>query len=481
MLRVLFIRTIPFIIILNIGMINTTFSQNIWTKIYGGLGSDRANSIQQTADGGYIVAGAKEPEQNSNYFDIWIFKTDSLGNLLWSKTYDSNYGGEAYSVQETSDGGYIVTGEIKTDPYFRSDIILLKMDICGSVTWTKTFNFSSYDVAHCVEKSIDEGYIIAGENSTYGAFLIKSNSTGDTLWTKYYGEGSANSVIQLPDGDYLFVGGKWNGDYRMDFWVVKTNNSGDTLWTKTFGYGGLDNWDCAYSVFPTSDNGFVIAGESGQCAKVIKLNYIGQIQWDKTFTVSNGNSSARFVMQLSDHDYLVAGNTQYDLTWLAKFNSTSLDEEFVWIQTYSGFCLSCIQTNDKGFIISGKNDSFGYFGNYADDALLIKTDSLGITTEPSPFGINNKNEMPDNSILIQNYPNPFNSITNIFYIIPTKSDINISIYDIKGNIVQTLYDGPQNEGNYHIKWSAQNISAGIYFIKIAANNYNSVKKCLLIK
>jgi hypothetical protein len=248
----------------NIFLIKTDANGNIsWAKTYGGTEYDRASSVQQTSDGGYIVAGYTFSFGAGS--DVFLIKTDANGNISWAKTYGGTDWDWASSVQQTSDGGYIMAGY--TGSFGAGgDILLIKTDANGNIIWAKTYGGTSYDEAYSVQQTSDGGYILAGETRSFGAgdydiFLIKTDANGNIIWAKTYGGTSydyAYSVQQTSDGGYIMAGETNSfGAGFYDAFLVKTDANGNIIWAKTYGgtYG-----DRAYSVQQTSDGGYIVAG-----------------------------------------------------------------------------------------------------------------------------------------------------------------------------------------------------------------------------
>jgi len=265
----------------NIYLIKTDSNgDTLWTKNYGGSKSEEAWSVQQTTDGGYIIAGYQDST-------ACLIKTDTNGSAQWFKNYKSaGYKGTvAYSVQQTSDGGYAFTGIAVNNTGTFTDVLLVKTDSNGDTLWTKTYGGISLDYGRSVKQTSDGGYIITGYtgsfgNGSYDVYLIKTNSSGDTIWTKTYGDQNENtgwSVNQTTDGGYI-LGCTTATPNPYDLWLIKTNANGDTIWTKTFGdtspqYAGFDR--CLQQ---TSDGGFVITGLTDQgfgSAYLIKTDSTG--------------------------------------------------------------------------------------------------------------------------------------------------------------------------------------------------------------
>jgi len=326
---------------------------SLWTKTFGGTGEDRGRSVQQTTDGGYIIAGSTESFGNGNW-DSYILKTDGNGDSLWAK---SVVGHSVSSVQQTTDGGYIITGMTISFGNGSSDAYLIKTDSNGDSLWTKTFGGTG--AGFSVQQTTDGGYIITGwiegtdSLSFWDVYLIKTDGNGDSLWTKTFGETGGffgQSVQQTTDGGYIITGSKnlWQGGTDKDVYLIKTDSNGDSLWTKTF---GGTNFDDGYSVQQTQDGGYIITGctysfgNGGFDVYLIKTDGNGVEQWSKTF----GGS-------LQDWGYSVQ------------------------------------QTTDGGYIITGYTDvDSSSFGNGNYDVYLIKTDGNGNVSSTFNIPISNPN------------------------------------------------------------------------------------------
>jgi len=250
---------------IDIWLIKTDASgDTLWTKIFGGSYSDAGNSVQQTTDGGYIITG--DTYSLAGEYDVWLIKTDASGDTLWTKTFGGSNIDFGKSVQQTTDGGYIIAGITESFGAGDYDVWLIKTNASGDTLWTKTFGGSDSDEASSVQQTSDGGYIITGRTESFGAgesdiWLIKTEASGDAIWTKTFGGSSydeVHSVKQTTDGGYIITGFTESfGAGEADIWLVKTEASGDTLWTKTFG-GGSRDW--GYSVQQTNDGGYIVTG-----------------------------------------------------------------------------------------------------------------------------------------------------------------------------------------------------------------------------
>jgi hypothetical protein len=307
-----------------------------WQKTYGGTDLDFATSIKQTSDGGYIVAGVAYSFGVGNG-DLWVLKLDPSGNVKWQKTYGKAGGDVATSIEQTSDGGYIVAGA--TDSFGKgfSDLWVLKLDSSGNVQWQKTYGGADWDEASSIEQTSDGGYIVAGETDSFGAgrddlWILKLDSSRNVQWQKTYGgakDDMAKSIWQTSDGGYIVAGMTESfGDIKGDLWVLKLDSSGNVQWQKT--YGGAKD-DGAISVKQTSDGGYIVAGGTDSFGKgnedlwVLKLDSSGNVQWQRTYG-GVGFDDSSSIQQTSDGGYIVAGATNSfgagdDDSWVLKLDA----------------------------------------------------------------------------------------------------------------------------------------------------------------
>jgi hypothetical protein len=248
-------------------MIRTDSLGNIiCEKTLGGfMDRDMGFSVQQTSDGGFIFGGATV-YQSAGLEDVYLIRTDILCDTLWTKTYGGTNTDQGYSVQETQDGGFIVAGYTASFGAGSLDVYLIKTDFLGDLRWSRTYGGSLEDQGQYVQQTLDEGYIIVGFTESFGegsydVYLIKTDSLGDTLWTKTHGgplDDRGYSVDQTSDGGYILMGYTESfGAGNKDVWLIKTDSLGDTIWTCTF--GGTED-DCGYSVEETSDGFYIFTG-----------------------------------------------------------------------------------------------------------------------------------------------------------------------------------------------------------------------------
>lgn len=347
-----------------------------WDRTFGGIGDDCGFSAQQTLDGGYVVVGYTTP-MGSSHTDLLLVKVNATGDTLWSRTYGGALHEVGYSVQQTRDGGYIITGYTDSQGGANGNVLLIKTDALGDTTWTRVFGGDAPEIGHSVLQTQDGGYIVAGlKDTTYGAglgavWLIKTGANGDVVWANTYGGPAYEaglSVQQTYDGGFIIAGytESFGGGFD-DLYLVKTDANGDTIWTRALG-GEYD--DCGNSVQQTQDGGYVVVGSTESYGAgyldvwLVKTDANGDTLWTRTFGGSD-DDDGQSVQVTQDGGYIVAGRTWPDggssaAVWLMK---TDAEGVTVWTQTYGGAGFDCgnsvRQTQDRGYIIVGNTTSYG--------------------------------------------------------------------------------------------------------------------------
>jgi hypothetical protein len=237
-----------------------------WNKTYGGVGSDQAFWVTQTNDGGYAMIG-RTNSSGAGAFDFWLVKSNSTGDMQWSKTYGGTGNDYGYSLLQAIDGGYTLVGYSNSFGAGGNDVWLIKTDDNGIMQWNKTYGGISGDQAYTVVQTTDGGYVMTGLTAsfsigpvgTYDAWLIKTDAAGNVQWNKTFG-GNGNEIgmhaFQTIEGGYLIGGTTTSfGAGGQDAWLIKTDSSGNVLWNRT--YGGI-NSETLWSMCQTSDGGFAL-------------------------------------------------------------------------------------------------------------------------------------------------------------------------------------------------------------------------------
>ena len=497
-----------FLVLLFLTGVASAQPDTLWSKRFGGGDLDEGSCVQQTSDGGFIITGYTY-SYGEGLADIWLIKTDDSGDTLWTKTFGGSRDDRANYVQQTTDGGYILVGYTRSSGAGVFDVWLIKTDDMGEMEWSKTYGGLYNDTGIAVQQTSDGGYtILANSDSRYGAgmmdiWLIKTDSLGDTLWTSTIGDTlrqAAKSFQLTSDGGYIIVGHNTSWGIgtverpvylTTDIWLVRTNASGDILWTRTFGADEQD--DEGLAVMETSDGSFVLAGYTYEYnwsdLILIKTDDSGDTLW-KTVVQGGFVEFPHSMLETFDGDYFVFGHTSgfgiglpEDNIWLLKFDDITGDT--LWTTVIGGLgddrALFGQQTSDGGYILTGLTVPSGTF---FWDLWLIRlapevfSRQLAMTESPGVF--------PSLVALHQNYPNPFNPVTTMKYDLPEQSRVNITVYDIMGRHIKTLVNGNQDPGRKSIIWDATDeigrpMNSGVYLYRIKTEDFEQTRRMMLVK
>jgi hypothetical protein len=373
-----------------------------WEKTFGSTYDEQATCTQQTTDGGYIVAGyadrtSDDVTGNHGGYDFWVVKLSATGTLQWQQSYGGGSDDIAYCIQQTTDGGYIVSGStVSNDGQVTGlhvslgnplwgDYWVIKIDNVGALQWQRTLGGTGFDEAHSIAQTADGGYIVAGvTNSGDGDFvnggnIVKLSSTGAIQWNSYQGGSFNYSVKQTSDGGYIVA-----GTILSQFSVLKLDSLGAHQWWKFYGGSGYDQ---ANSAMQTTDGGYIVAGytqsadgdvtgfNGGQSdGWIIKLDSLGNLQWQKTVGGSF-EDEVNSIKQTAEGGYVVAGVTNSndkdvsglhgvaggtyangDVTdyWVVKINSVgTIEWQKPMGSSYVDVAKSIEPTTDGGYIVAG--------------------------------------------------------------------------------------------------------------------------------
>jgi len=420
-----------------LSIIPGTSSADEWAKAYGGSGPDWMSSLQETPDGGCIIAGYSESFGYGSDSNVWVMKLGSDDSIAWEKTYSGVPYDWAASVKATADGGYIIAGYTECFGAEGGDIWVIKVDSSGGIVWETRYGGDGIsggvgsDEATSIQETVD-GYIIAGRTKSFGgicsnesttpgascianedcpvdpeaeatclydsdAWLLKLDALGGIIWEQRYGDVDfdiARAVEQTSDGGYIVAGDTWHAlsgtTVNSDMVVLKLGPDGSIQWQKT--YGDIDS-DTACCIEQTSDGGYILLGDTRSFTSisdiwVLKLTGTGTITWQKTY---GGNwSYASALDQTTDGGYIVAGHTHdygagFSDILLLKLDSTGA---ISWQKVYGGsgfeWAHAVEETTTGEYLVAGRTQSFGAG---SDDALLLKVSSSGDIPDCSLIGL----------------------------------------------------------------------------------------------
>ncbi|MFX0122470.1 MAG: hypothetical protein ACFFAE_02450 [Candidatus Hodarchaeota archaeon] len=367
-----------------------------WNTTFGGTDDDYGYSVIQTTDGGFALAGHTE-SYGAGGSDMWLVKTDVNGQPEWNITFGGTDNDHCRSLIQTEDGGFALAGYTYSYGAGIRDMWLVKTNATGQPEWNVTFGGIGIDYSWAVIQTADDGFALAGSTETYGAgssdmWLVKTNIFGQPEWNNTYGSSDPDhsyALIQTADRGFALTGDTVShGTGFSNMWLVKTDVNGQHEWNATFGGTGRDS---GRVVIQSDDGGFALAGYTethgagGRNMWLVITDGFGQLKWNTTYGRSL-NDEAWSVIPTADGGYILAGDTMAYITgdddvWLVKTDAIGQPE---WNVTFGGIGIdygwSVIQTADGSFILAGSTTSYGAGES---DMWLIKTigNEVTITTE----------------------------------------------------------------------------------------------------
>ncbi len=481
-----------------------------WQRLLGGDAGDSGSHVHPTADGGYIVAGSTFSENNGDVgnnkggLDCWVVKLDAAGDIEWQRTMGGSEDDGAVSIVPTSDGGYILGAQTRSDDgdvtghHNHADYWVVKLDNTGAIEWQRALGGTANEHIVGVITTTDGGYLacglagstngdVTGNHGVNDIWIVKLDSTGATEWQKAFGGSSfdnSGEAIQTADGGYAIVGHteSIDGDLLFsygedDIWVIKLTAAGDMEWNKTFGGNNQDN---GRSIRQTADGGYVVTGatlsHNGHISSnqgeldtwIFKLTPEGELEWERTLGGSNpetpGNleimEDGGFILTStsSSNDGHVSVNHGSSDSWVVRLDASG---EIIWEKSFGGSSqdqlLDFSLTTDGGFIFTGSTNSNDgdITGNHGGlDMWVIKTGS-GITGIEDAFG----EEMAPLTI----FPNPASGLLRIS-IDEESLPETVAIADLSGKILSTK--AIATDGHIEVT----ELPAGVYLLTVTDSN-----------
>jgi uncharacterized delta-60 repeat protein len=355
-----------------------------WNNTYNNAQYDRARVMVTASDGGYAIVGYSMNEDDE-YYITFLVKTFSNGTLDWSQTYGGSSRQYAYSAVATSDGGYAITGYIRPSVTYNSKVYLIKTSADGTLSWAKDYDLGlESSRGYSVIQTSDGGYAITGVADSM-AILLKTDVNGTLQWSKTFSLGEYDtygySVRQTSDGGYAIVGYVYTEDYSEDVCLIKTDKNGALQWNKTYGGSGDQ---VAYSMVLTPNGEYVIAGstdtETSMSAMLLKVDANGDEKWMKSYN-STDDSYGQSLVAVSDGGYAITGYAYTETSYTADIYliKTDANGTMQWSQTYGGtasydYGYSIVNTPEGGYAIAGYTESMV---TYSYDFMLVKVSSNG--------------------------------------------------------------------------------------------------------
>ncbi|KZS39607.1 hypothetical protein AWE51_08120 [Aquimarina aggregata] len=407
-----------------------------WVKTFGGTKEDNILSVVEAADGSYVLAGYTQSadgditDKTATDSDYWILKLSKAGDIVWSKTYGGSGEDRAEKIITTLDGGYAIVGYSRssdqdvTENAGLQDYWIVKLNASGDVQWQKSFGFAGIDRAFSVVQTNDGGYFMTGfldvtasegdgnddksANTKHGVgefWGIKLDASGEKEWRRFFG-GSNNDrsydTLQTEDNGFLMIGSSESIDFDItnskgsyDFWVVKINSEGTKLWQKSFGGTEID---VAYAMAATGNGTYVIVGDSrsenGDISEakgnadlwMIQIDGNGNLLWQKSLG-GTAFDTGRGIQKMRNDGFIITGNSRSNDVNLSENKGESdiwniminTSGEIKWNATAGGtkaeFGEDCLETTDQRIVVVGNSESNDFdvpANKGSKDAIIIK-------------------------------------------------------------------------------------------------------------
>ncbi len=457
-----------------IGQIKTfrkVFSQGLYT--FG-------RSIVVDSDGSNLITGSVNLGGTFDS-DLYLLKTDSNGNVVWNKTYIKPGIDWGICLKRIPSDGYIISGYTSRGAG-GYDVLLMKIDSLGNEVWSKTFGGSDWDFGNSVDILPDGGFMVAGETYSYGQgnadmYLIRTNSSGDTLWTKtmgYTGEDRASCVKTTTDGHIVITGciSDTVSHYKR-ISLMKLDVQGVQIWNKLYGYT-LDNE--GMTVLQTANGGFIIGGYTSKADSTQKNAYVmrtdaqGDSLWSQYYQW-NHDDAIHDIIENADGTLVYTGvmegfgNSPDDML-IFKSDAAGnwlVGGSFGGASTEEGFGVKA--TPDGGFIAVGSTNSYG---SSISSIYLVKTNQLLYAKDSIIYSTTDiKTYQKESPCMV--YPNPFKEKTNI--VLTEKStNIHLELYDLMGRNLPVHWSRFVSQEKTILELYREDLPPGVYFYNIIVDN-----------
>ncbi len=489
-----------------------------WQNHYGGSGYEVLKQVYEIEDG-YIAGGYSNSDSFGSY-DIWFIKVDFQGEIMWEERIGDTGSNRMNCFKPTNDGNFILTGETENGSE-EMEMFAIKMDSQANVIWQQTYDAIGQGEGFGISQTFDGGYFIAGSdlNATGGpaqtnGWAVKIDADGNFLWDYYVdGTGAGDTfqdAVEISPGIYYIVGGSsLGGNGMLDLWISKIVSdeietgfvAGVVSDSETLLFLEGVNISNGYSNTTTDINGSyqleAVAGEN-----TINFSLEGYENYSEIVQVTANETTNLDVLMIEispeflppsnfalEHTYHNEGNF-YNLSWELPENATRSISGFNIYINYEQYLT--VEENVFEYLLTGNDvnetmeDGYVYF--YIT-ALYENPDGESEPSEilQSEIYVNNSDEInfvEKNKFLI--YPNPFNPTAKIFYTLNESTDIEISVFNSKGQFILTLDKGVRQKGNHSVIWNGNNsngekASSGVYYFKIRRGKELITKRAILLK
>ena len=447
--------------ILFLFFVGSLSAQSTFYKKYDYAGDDFGNFVIETSDGGYAIVGSTNSFGAGNY-DIWLLKTDSSGDTLWTKTFGGPDEDQGFCLRQTSDNGFIIAG-FKTNPPNYTDGWVIKTDATGNMDWDCTFGTDlNGESASAIVQANENTFIVSG-NYNSKSYVCKIDEEGNVIWEQSYfpNQNSSTSTICRTTANEFIVAGSFQissgGAWFPNVFTIDTN--GNLGYQLTYS----PNEGAFYTVAANANGELFFGGADDGENVVYKISSNGFPEWNYRYYQEVWYQHVTSAVAVSDNNIIISDNTYY--ASLREINTETGDT--LWTRTstfdndYPRFN-NLSTTSDNGLIITGYTDSHGL--------ILVKTKQNGSMTS-----IKNQTSIQKSISLNQNIPNPFGEQTELSFTVSKYESVELYITDINSKRIKTLLNKHLSPNEYKCVWDGKNTNgmdcpSGIYYAILKTNN-----------
>jgi len=465
-----------------------------WEKVYGDTARELTYWIEEHSYNGYVVCGYTQPDSAGAVPSAFLIRLNSNGDTLWTKTYGDTLRCVATCVRETRDGGYILAGYIDWPPA-DVDAWFARTDAAGDTLWTSRFDLWDDDLIYEVEETDDGGFISVGFTArvapavTTDVLVLRLDSDGRGDWKLICGgpgQQRGFSMCREANGDYVVAGYTEAGTDPFDLLLLKFDGeSGDSLWTKT--YGDTATREIARSIRRSGD-GLIVGGAvtdvspDASSGFLMRTDGSGDTLWTRTFGDTSSYLYLRSVRVTPDLGYIcVAGlDTAQDGNFDYYFIKTDSGGDTLWTKTVGGdardYPVCVTTTSDLGYA------AVGYTRELTGTDFDIYLVKLGV----DDAGVGPAEGEPRWRLLNVEGGNPFRQEVSVSYNVPSSAHVVLAVFDVRGRLVAELENGMRDEGLHRVAWdcrdrSGRSVPSGVYFIRCVAAGFSGAEKVVVLR
>jgi len=457
-----------------------------WVQFYGDGcwgANDEPESFARTHDGGFVFCGTTWRFLGGQS-QIWLSRTDSMGNLLWEQGYGTGFV-HALHMLVMTDGSFVIGGSGSSDGSPYTHYCLLKTDSTGSqIFWRFYEQTGMLANPWGLVQTPDGGFALAGHDSG-DMCLLKTDSIGMLQWIRHYdlgGAETANSLLLTHDGGFLLTGNREPYDTsRLDWLAVRTDSVGDTLWTRiTQDPGGANR--SAGTARELLDGGLIVIGVDQNSTR-IGLTHIatdGSLLWYRTISLPDSNIGSG-MFEVLDDGLIMAGSARGGYNGappIACLAKADLNGIMLWHRTFQ-----LRDYSSAGAVFSMPDGSFvmGGLVRCVTPDLVLPPDAYLLRTGPDGNPVDNHIVSIPHTFTLSAYPNPFNPTTRISFELPKTEPVTLSIFNLQGRLAETLLDKTCEAGKHEITFDGAALPSGVYFARVTTPSFIQTEKLLLLK